>query len=90
MFTSERESVLDNAGPEGPKGIAKLIEAVTTMASLMENVANLNKVNRKSIDIHTEICENLSKGVEILLKRTDILLEFSLPSGRDEDDPDGG
>ena len=87
MFTSYKESTLEDAGPMGPKGIEQVAQRVQELAETVSEVfttqAKLIKLNRESIDALTEMAE-------MLKARTDILLSFCAPPGFVEEDDEGG
>ena len=87
MFTSYKESTLEDAGPMGPKGIEQVAQRVQELAETVSEVfttqAKLIKLNRESIDALTEMAE-------MLKARTDILLSFCAPPGFVEEDDKGG
>ena len=87
MFTSYKESTLEDAGPMGPKGIEQVAQRVQELAETVSEVltaqAKLIKLNRESIDA-------LAEMAEMLKARTDILLSFCAPPGFVEEDDEGG
>jgi len=94
IFTSDKESVLEPAGPQGPQGIEQLAQRLQELAETVTEVitsqSRLIKMNRNSIDLLTEMGEVLQSRTESLKARTDILLGFCAPPGFVEEDDEGG
>ena len=87
IFTSDKESTLEDAGPMGPKGIEqvaqRLQELAETVTEVITRQAKLIKMNRESIDVQTDM-------LEMLQARTDLLLSFCAPPGFVEEEDEGG
>jgi len=87
IFTSDKESVLEDAGPMGPQGIEQLAqrlqELAETVTAVVTSQSRLIKMNRESIDLLTELTDALKV-------RTDILLGFCAPPGFVEEEDEGG
>jgi len=84
IFTSDKESVLEDVGPMGPKGIEqRMAELAKTVAEVVTSQARLIKLNRESIDLLVELTDALKV-------RTDILLGFCAPPGFVEEEDEGG
>lgn len=84
IFTSDKESVLKDAEPMGPKGIEQRVtELAETVMAVVTSQSRLIKMNRESIDLLTELTESLKA-------RTDILLGFCAPPGFLEEEDEGG
>jgi hypothetical protein len=87
IFTSDKESTLEDAGPMGPQGIEQVAQRVSELAETVTEVitrqSKLIKMNRESIDVQTDM-------LEMLQARTDLLLSFCAPPGFVEEEDEGG